>query len=577
MAVYSQNQHRADSLKQVLNTGNLSEEEAMEVLLKVTVNEPEPIEAIRYARLLLKNAEASNSQLMQAKAYEEIGANERILGNNIRSTEASLTALNIFSELGLEDSKATILAQLGNNAVTDEDYSQAISYFKQALLTYEASQQGIYMALTRLNLGEAFRLNGQLDSAMSYFKSALSINDSIQHPIIASYTLGNLGMTYNTLGQLEDARSALSTAIKQVRGLGDPYTLSVYRADLALVDQKEQKWQAAEIGFKEALGIAQENALKEQIRDISEMMVTYYKLQADFENALVYQELFQVYQDSLVNKENVQELERVKANYEISQRDVEIELLNDRDQRRRQQTFAAIAAMVVFLGLSLLLYRSNRSKQQANQVLAIQKEEIHNRDEEKALLLKELNHRVKNNLQMISSLLNLQGNELKGHPAEAAIAAGKFRVDALALIHQKLYREDIHTTIALKDYLEELILNLCFSFADRIKPDLDIEALDVNIDQAIPLALIVNEWVTNALKYAYEGINTPELVVRLGQNPGQLKLQVIDNGIGMSEMPPENHSSFGLKLVYSLAKQLKAEINYVNDQGSEWTLTIPTA
>jgi two-component sensor histidine kinase len=572
----SQDLNRADTLMRQLDKGVWqSVDERIDIMLNIANSHPNANISLRYAKDALLLAQESSNSILTAEAFEEIGSIQRILGNNVAATEASLSALAIYQKLDRQDLQAAVLVQLGNNAVTDEDYVQAVSYFRQALATYETTKQGLYMALTHLNMGEAFRLNSQLDSAEHYFQRALLINDSIKNPIIASYTLGNLGMTYNTLGKLEEARSALEESLEQVINMGDPYTHAVYLADLALVDQKEQNWTAAERRYKEAKQIAQENALKEQIRDISEMLVSFYKSQSDFEQALTYQELFQVYQDSLVNKENVQELERVKANFEINRRDVEIELLNEREARSRQQTFAAVGAMTIFLVLSLLLYRSNRAKQQANLTLAEQKEVIRNREDEKALLLKELNHRVKNNLQMISSLLNLQGSELKGHPAEAAIAAGKFRVDALALIHQKLYREDIHTTIALKEYLEELVLNLCYSFDDRLKPDLDIEAIDVSIDQAIPLALIVNEWVTNALKYAYDSVAAPKLNVELAQQQGQLTLKVADNGKGLPDTEPDNPTSFGLKLVHSLARQLKAEMVHKNEQGCLWTLTVP--
>ncbi len=571
----SQDIRKADSLISLLKNEHLTESEWCNIALHIAHNHPNASVSLNYAREAITKASALGDVELQARLYEEIGAIQRVLGNHPESTKASLQALTLFEKIGRNDLKSAVLVQLGSNAVSDEDYSQAIEFFRQAMRYYESTNQGIFIAMVQLNMGEAYRLNDKTDSAVLKFQKSLSINDSLNHVGIESYALGNLGMTYNAMGKLEQARELLNQSLDFVNELGDPYTHAVYLAELALIDQKERFWIAAEKGFLDALQIAKDHSLKEQIRDISEMLVNYYKQSSDFEKALAYQEQFQVYQDSLVNKENVQELERVKANFEISQRDVEIAILNERDTLRRQQTFAAIGAMTLFLGLSLLLYRSNRAKQKVNHTLAIQKEEIRQREAEKALLLKELNHRVKNNLQMISSLLNLQGSELKGHPAEAAISAGKFRVDALALIHQKLYREDLHTTINLKDYVEELVLNLCYSFDDRLKPDLEVTAIDLSIDQAIPLALIVNEWVTNALKYAYEGVGEPVILVRIIQESNRLQLLVKDNGVGISKHSLENHTSFGLKLVYSLGKQLKADLNYTYDRGSLWTLSVP--
>lgn len=572
----SQNIRRADSLISILENEHLTESEKVRIALHIAHNHPNSITSLAYAQNALEQAQSIGNIELQARLYEEIGSIQRIMGNNLESTQASLQALKLFEEIGRKDLGTAVLVQLGNNAVTDEDYLQAIDYFNQALKTYEASQEGLYMALTHLNMGEAYRLNNSLDSAVFNFRQSLRINDTLNHSGIESYALGNLGMAYNSQGELSAARKALNKSLKLVNELGDPYTHSVYLADLALIEQKEGNWSEAEDGYGKALQIARENGLKEQIRDISKMLVNFYKLKGDLEKALSYQELFQVYQDSLVNKENVQKLERLKSNHEINRKKAEIAQLTEKDQRRKRQIFAAMSIAAILIALSLLLYRSNQEKQKANLTLTAQKEVIRTREAEKALLLKELNHRVKNNLQMISSLLNLQGNELKGHPAEAAIAAGKFRVDALALIHQKLYRDDIHTTIVFKDYIEELVLNLCFSFGNRIKPRLNIESISLSIDQAIPLALIVNELVTNALKYAYQDTEDPDLQVSITTTKEFLQLSVSDNGAGMP-VKVSKSNSFGLKLVQSLISQLEAQVTWPKQQQSEWKISVPFA
>lgn len=570
-----QNLNNADSLIMQLNTEQLSESERINLLLSIAYYHPDASTSLKYSFLGLDLAIKANDLQLQAEAYEEIGAIQRLLGNNLESMASSLKALKLFEQLDRGDLKAAVWAQLGANAANDEDYDQAVTYFHEAIITYKKAGDHILLALTNLNLGEAYRLNGKLDSAVFWFQEALLLNDSLNHPIVASYALGNLGMTYNSQGRLSEARQALTGSLKLVKELGDPYTYAVYLADLGLINQKEGDWKQAISDLSEALEIARDKGLKEQIRDISQMLAKLYKSKEDYAKAFVYQELFQVYQDSLVNKVNVQQVERLKANYQMDQKEVEISYLTQINSRQKREIIAVIGGMVLLVGLSFLLYQSNRQKVRANTTLSLQKELITKKEEEKALLLKELNHRVKNNLQMISSLLNLQGNELKGHPAEAAIAAGKYRVDALALIHQKLYREEIHTKIILKDYIEELVLNLCYSFGNKVIPSLQIENVSVSIDQAIPLALIINELVTNALKYAFVGVKHPTLKVTLEINEQCLVMKVKDNGVGFTPNQPENTPSFGIKLVHSLITQLKADISHVNDQGSSWTITLP--
>lgn len=573
---YSQNKVKLNLLIDALNSKELPLDSLVNLLLDVSLHHTDSKQAIDFAKQALSISQDLEDKKSQAQAYEIIGIHERLLGNNLKSTQASLEVIRIADEIKDDKLKASALAQLGANSISDENYVQAVLYFQESIQLYESLENWVLMAPTVLNMGEAFRLNNQLDSAALYFNQALGLNNSIKDPIITAYALGNLGMTYNAMGRLEEARSALDSALVLVDQLGDPYTESVYMADLALVNQKEGNRVEAIEGFEEALAIAEANGLKEQIRDISELLVNLYEADAVYDKAFHYQRLYQVYQDSLVDKANVQKIERLKASHEINKKEAEIDHLNTINSQRAREVIALAVVVFIVMGLLFLLIRSNRQIIKANHVLSEQKKMISQREEEKALLLKELNHRVKNNLQMVSSLLNLQGHQLKGHPAEAAIAAGKYRVDALALIHQKLYRDDLHTKVSLTEYIDDLVSNLCYSFGDKVTPKIDIDDLSISIDQAIPLALIINELVTNALKYAFEGISSPSLTVSAHKDDQNLVLKIVDNGIGfVPEEVVEGHS-FGIKLVKSLVSQLSAEMSVSQSSGSHWEISIPS-
>jgi two-component sensor histidine kinase len=362
-------------------------------------------------------------------------------------------------------------------------------------------------------------------------------------------------MALRSKGKLEAAKAELNPAIDILTRLGDPYSVSVYTAELAQINLAASNTSEAEEQLLEAYELARGEGLKEQIRDFSQMLVDFYESQGAFEQALDYQKVYQVYQDSLVNKANVQQIERLKANYEIDKKENEIDLLNKVNTNQRNFNLTLGGGILIFGVLAVMLYQSNQQKNDANQMLSKQQLIVTRREEEKALLLKELNHRVKNNLQMVSSLLSLQGSQLEGHPAADAINAGKSRVEALSLIHQRLYQEDVHTTIDIKEYLEQLISNLFYSHGEPFEPNLEIEAFQLDIDMAIPVSLIVNELVTNSLKYAYDGVENPQMTVSLSQLPGQYQLEVSDNGIGLDDKK-DISNSFGLKLVRSLVHQL---------------------
>lgn len=192
---------------------------------------------------------------------------------------------------------------------------------------------------------------------------------------------------------------------------------------------------------------------------------------------------------------------------------------------------------------------------------------------EKEILLKEIHHRVKNNLQVVSSLLNLQANNLTNEAAEA-IKAGQHRVKSMALIHQKLYQNDDLRGIEVQSYLEILTAELltAFGMTEQITPQIQAGSLKLDVDTLIPIGLIINELITNSLKHAFEG-HEGQVCILMNEENEQLKVTVSDNGKGIQKEPSQSNS-FGWKMIQSLCRQLKAELQISNQIGTEITLII---
>jgi two-component sensor histidine kinase len=198
---------------------------------------------------------------------------------------------------------------------------------------------------------------------------------------------------------------------------------------------------------------------------------------------------------------------------------------------------------------------------------------------EKEVLLKEIHHRVKNNLQVISSLLNLQSKSIIDEKALAALNEGRNRVKSMALIQQNLYRDDNLTGVDIKDYIEKLINSLFVSYnieTAKIKLQTNIEQLQLDVDTVIPLGLIINELISNALKYAFVNKQNGLLQVMLYIQNTQLVLCVKDDGIGMDndDLNKNNSASIGFKLVQSFLQKLEATMNVEKNNGTTITLTI---
>jgi PAS domain S-box-containing protein len=195
---------------------------------------------------------------------------------------------------------------------------------------------------------------------------------------------------------------------------------------------------------------------------------------------------------------------------------------------------------------------------------------------EKETLLKEIHHRVKNNLQVISSMLHLQSARATDKEILMAFKESQSRVDTMALIHEKLYQSKDLTVIPMTGYIGDLLTNLYISFGtneEEIKAVIKVADVNLNVSTAIPCGLIINELVTNCLKHAFPGDRKGEIVLSLQPLEGKYELIVSDNGIGFPENADfRNTETLGLKLVISLISQLDGTIELNRTGGSTFTI-----
>jgi len=197
--------------------------------------------------------------------------------------------------------------------------------------------------------------------------------------------------------------------------------------------------------------------------------------------------------------------------------------------------------------------------------------------EQKDMLLKEINHRTKNHLQLIIGLIQLQIRQLADPQARAALVDTSRRITSIAAVHEKLYQADQVETVNAGIYLSELIDGLRGSASLHTSFAIDMEDVILPLDKAIPLALVLNELVTNALKYAYADMATGEVFVELKASTDQILLRVTDKGRGLPEgFDLKKHSSVGMKIIKSLTRQLRGEISMLNQHpGLQCSLEFP--
>jgi two-component sensor histidine kinase len=191
--------------------------------------------------------------------------------------------------------------------------------------------------------------------------------------------------------------------------------------------------------------------------------------------------------------------------------------------------------------------------------------------EDKERLLKEIHHRVKNNLQIVTSLLSTQADSLQDPSAVSAIQESQHRVQAMALIHQKLYQSKGVARIAMQSYIEEVVafLHECYCLFGAVHFELEVEDIELDVTQAVPLGLIINEAVTNALKYAFPGGRSGTVTLRLMRlRKHAYALTIRDDGVGLpAHYNPASSRSLGMTLLHGFSAQLGGELSIVSAAG----------
>ncbi|MRX41534.1 sensor histidine kinase [Flavobacterium sp. LC2016-23] len=303
-------------------------------------------------------------------------------------------------------------------------------------------------------------------------------------------------------------------------------------------------------------------------------------------------QLSQKFKDSAFGKEQQKKIAELFIKYEADKKDKSIKILNTQNQLQhirsqqaeRAKNIILIGALLLLVIIGLLLNRyiikqkSNR-KLEANQRELDQKNvflETLNMEQEKLLkekewLIKEVHHRVKNNLQMVTSLLNSQSLYLEDDDAKMAVKDSLRRMQAMAMIHQKLYQDDTISTIAMPEYISDLVhyLHESFDSENQIVFEKNIAPIALDLSQAIPLGLIITESIVNAIKYAF--LEGQKGIINISLQPDgndSLLLKISDNGIGLTSFPEKSeHYSLGHDLMQGLTKQLKGSFTIENNNG----------
>ncbi|SFZ93972.1 Two-component sensor histidine kinase, contains HisKA and HATPase domains [Flaviramulus basaltis] len=440
---------------------------------------------------------------------------------------------------------------------------KSLKYYEQ-VKTDEKSVElyMIYAQLVYLHTGK------NQDSTMFYLNRVKSVLKNYKKPtaMVWYYTMYAWELIMKpipeqenvNIEQFEEAKQNIFKALKileksnQEKSSFYPYCFEL----LAEIELKTKHYDTAiENYIKARLHYLEINEHTRGINSLQNIAAAYEE-SGNLSKALEYKEKF--YTESLAS-------EKEKNERSLRESELQLNLLSQDKSLARQQSQQVILLVALSIGIIslILMFRNYRLKRMSNLKLGTLNQELNIKNQQNELLLKEIHHRVKNNLELVKSLISLQSAQLEDSETKDAMIASQNRVQSMGIIHQKLYQGENLGSIEMKDYflnLGEGILDT-FNADEKVKIECAMDNLELDVDTAVPIGLIVNELLTNALKYAFPKNSEGNISISLSKsNPETLILKVIDNGIGKTKGLAPKGTGFGSQLIKLLTQQLNGEM-----------------
>jgi len=592
-------------------------------------------EALHYLSPNLRYFERLGDSDRVSTVLYQIGIVHSHLGNYDKSLAAYYRVINLERSMGNDFSVGYTLNAIGIILKETKKYADAEAIFKMSLQVLDSLGLDKEKSDVLVNLGNLYTETGEFDKAKQYYQEALAIDRVIGKQTGVSMSLANIAFLFDKTKQYDSALiyHLQALAIRESLPSKEDLCRSLIGAGLGYSQMK--KYDSARYYLFKARSLVTESGSKPMLKDIYEILSGIYAAEGNFSKAYEEHVLYSKITDSLLGEQTAKQLNELQIKYETSEKEKDIALLNTQNRLNafkliretdlkeafmresllkdsvvaRQKAFnqllenenelkksqltnelalkAAISrentlrgneltkekrvrwqltigsALLLLLGsTTFFMYRKQRAK---NRIIQKQADDLQ-------VLMREIHHRVKNNLQVISSLLDLQSLNIGDKRTSEALKESRNRVYSMALIHQNLYKEENIIGIEMVDYINKLVQSLFQSYnvgENSLSLETDIDPLLLDVDVVILIGLVLNELISNALKYAFQNNQAGVLQISLKKLDSEMLLKVKDNGQGFPDhVNVFEGSSFGYKLVKAFAQKLKAKLDVFNDNGA---------
>jgi two-component sensor histidine kinase len=501
--------------------------------------------------------------LLTGVAYQDQGYYELAIENLQQ-------ALRIYELMNYYYKLPYALNYLGSVYFDLYELEKSLVYYKRALKLCKQNNDAWGMAIIYRYLGRIYNARNEFDSAMYYHQEALKIALILNDRSGEMYSRRFLGVQYMVKKQYHEAMRMFRESLKLANENRNPKEIVSSLYDIGRLYENQKIWDKAAKYYLMSIHKADSLKLHHEMMMIYGGLADFYESRKDYPHALLYYKQYKTISDTIFSEKKRKNIDELQLKYETEKKNHEInrfrlEEIAHETRMKNQRIFSyslAIGMALVFL-IVIVLWYSNNQKKKANREIEI--------------LLKEIHHRVRNNLQTISSLLSLQSSHINDNRIRDAVKEGQNRVKSMALIHQMLYQQEKLSRINFREYINQLSEAISESFMTipkKVEYQVNCEPVELDVDTAIPLGLIVNELLVNAHKYAFNGNDKGVITISLGQTgKDKYTLKIKDNGKGMpGNIQIEESNTLGLKLVSLLVRQIRGDIKYHVNGGTEFTI-----
>lgn len=564
---------------------------------------------------------------MERKAFslKMLGDLYSIQNDNQKAIEVLRLALRVYDSIHYQKLQG-VYSLIGRIYTEENDYKQALQYELMALRAAENdNDSSMELCAINNNIGLIYSNLQQFEMALKYFKDAISVAIRHKDKYTIAFLMPGISGMYASTNRPDEGIEFLETIPRAYLDTGKvlekvfinlayfrvyiearrinnakPYLntlLKLVDNNEIYTDLKNNIYRSVTRYYIEAKQFAPAHVYLAKTMTLSEgfggqrlllAIKLMYKLdsaEGNFRSAYNHFRRYKNLADSILNAGKAKQIRQLEVEYETAKKEDSIRL-KDKDialLRRenslqevnlKQAAFVkkvTIAGIIAVLIIASLLYKQSRMRKINNKVTMHKNELLEHLLTEKEWLLKEIHHRVKNNLQIVMSLLNSQSAYIDNDAALTAIHDSQHRVHAMSLIHQKLYNTENVSSIDMSFYIRELAsyLSDSFSIGQRIRFELTVEPVELDVSQAVPLGLILNEAITNSIKYAFPGGRNGTITISLSDSGAHHYLLVIsDNGIGIPQLNSNKSGSLGITLMRGLSEDIDGDFSIVNDNGT---------